>query len=123
MKRLDLTEDEIDFIRRNIGVMPLEDIGRAIGISHTTVRVKAIKMGLYKPYRFNGHEWTDSEVAYLREHYETMPDSDISDALGISPGTIKRKALEMGLSKQKSHIAKKFFRRYVRNYTHNGNEP
>ena len=54
--------------------------------------------------------WSDEDVKYLRE----PPNSDIGTYLGISPMTVKKKADELGLRKNKGFRSCDFSYRYVR---------
>jgi hypothetical protein len=58
--------------------------------------------------------WSDEDVKYLREHFAHTPNSDIGTYLGISPMTVKKKADELGLRKNKGFRSCDFSYRYVR---------
>lgn len=43
--------------------------------------------------------WSPSMISYLQKHFPTTKNQDLSEALGVSPRTITRKARELGLEK------------------------
>lgn len=116
VKKFVWSDDEIAYLRENCDSMPYEDIGRKLGVSHTTVRLKALELGLSRPRYTKTVEWTDDRIAYLREHYADEPTTDISEHIGISQPTVKRKAEELGLRKSDTYDVRNYARRLVKNY-------
>lgn len=59
-----------------------------------------------------GKRWTESEVAYLVEHYPHRPTADIASHLGISQSRAHHKADSLGLRKTpeyfRTHVAGRF---------------
>lgn len=43
--------------------------------------------------------WSPSMISYLQRYFPTTKNQDLSEALGVSPRTITRKARELGLEK------------------------
>ena len=96
--------------------MTLEEIGRAIGVSFTTVRLKAIALGLsIQSVRFKC-KWSDEQLEWLKENYPTKPLCDLAQHIGYSIPTVQKKALELGLKRSDDYNKKKFYRRYVKDY-------
>ena len=58
----------------------------------------------------------EDQERYLREHYPVDSQRDIADWLHISPPTVRRLAMELGLEKSKNYDRRRYFFRYVRNY-------
>ncbi len=58
-------------------------------------------------------DFTDEQLAYIREHFPTEAACDIADVLHVSAPVIIRKAREMGIEKDKSWSKKAYYRRYV----------
>lgn len=118
-KKLEWSDEDIEILKQNADKLSFFDIGLMLGISSTSVRSKAIELGIAHSYGFNqGVVWTDEMVAYLRENYATTPVSDMADYLKVSPGTIDRKAEKLGLKKDKG-AKKVYVARYVQHYKNN----
>lgn len=116
------SELELNYLRDNAGRLSYEEIGWALGVSDTTVRCKAIALGLkHKKYRGNrSRVWTEEELAYLREHFPVESATDIADHFGVSYTTVRVKALELGLEKAPEYSKNQFQNRYVNSYKHRG---
>lgn len=115
-KKFEWTEDEIGFLKKNYGDLSLDDIGFALGISHSTVRLKAIEIGLENRNARRVCEWTEERVGYLKDHYDTDTLWDISQHVGFSVPTVKKKADELGLRRPDTYRPSDFNRRYVKDY-------
>ena len=63
------------------------------------------------------HHWTESELAYLRDHYADMSCSDMADVLGMSAPLLSKKAKELGLKKS-ADFNHRMQARFVRGYKH-----
>ena len=61
--------------------------------------------------------WTEEQVGYLREHWAQDSLADIAYYLRISPGVVKSKARELGLQKSEDWSRRRYYNRYVRNYS------
>ena len=115
-RRYRWSEEEISYLRDNYGKVAMEDIGRRLGISHTTVRLKALELGLATAHVRNRCEWTKEKVDYLRRNYHKEADVDLAMHIGFSPGTIYRMANRLGLKKSDKFDKRGFQRRYVKEY-------
>jgi len=67
--------------------------------------------------RFQKKIFTESEKAYIREHFPTEPAVDIADVLGVSPPTVIKAAREMGLKKVEGWCSNDYHGRYVNRYS------
>lgn len=68
-------------------------------------------------YERSRHHWTESELAYLREHYADTACCDIADVLGVSATLLNKKARELGLKKS-ADFHHRMHSRFVRGYKH-----
>jgi len=115
-KKYEWNDDEIGFLKKNYGDMSLDDIGFALGISHSTVRHKASELGLGSTNARKLCQWTEDKVEYLKAHYDTDTLWDISRHVGFSVPTVKKKADELGLRRPDTYRPSDFNRRYVKDY-------
>ena len=67
--------------------------------------------------RFQKKIFTESEKAYIREHFPTEPACDIADVLHVSYPTVIKAAREMGLSKVDGWSSNDYHGRYVNRYS------
>ena len=58
--------------------------------------------------------WTESDIAYLREHFPNEPAGDIADVLGCSDATVRDLARKLGIEKSPSFMRGAYSGRYVR---------
>ena len=56
--------------------------------------------------------WTEENLAILRKHFATMPSGDIADMIGCTDVTVRNKAKELGLKKDKSFRKINYYGRY-----------
>jgi hypothetical protein len=59
-------------------------------------------------------DWTEEQLAYLREHYPTGTAFDIAEVIGCSETTVRLKAHALGIQKDPSFRRTNFIGRYVR---------
>lgn len=59
-------------------------------------------------------DWTEEQIAYLREHYPTGTAYDIAQVIGCSESTVAKKARLLGIRKDPSFKRTDFIGRYVR---------
>lgn len=115
-KKLIWEPEHIEFIRDNIDHMSFEKMGDVLGVSFTTVRLKAVELGIHRSTSIRCIRWTEEQLNYLREHYPTTPLCDLSPVLGCSEETIRRKAHDLGLKRAEDYTKSKFYGRYVKKY-------
>lgn len=46
-----------------------------------------------------GHKWTDKEVAYLRNSYQSKTQKELAEILGVTVESVNHKATKLGLKK------------------------
>lgn len=115
-RRLIWSDDDVRFVADHYPMMPLEDIGRHLGVSTPCVSAKARELGFITSRKQKKREWSPSELCYLRSHYPVEPAVDISDALGVSVQLVYVKARELGLCKKSSYNPRDYNNRYVGSY-------
>ena len=64
--------------------------------------------------------WTEEDLEYLCEHWADCSLASISDYLVMAPGTVKRKADELGLKKSPDFNAAKLRYNFVKRYKNGG---
>ena len=109
-------DSEVEYLRNNIDEFSFEDIGMAIGVSSTTVRIKAIELGLVKSRSVRACRWSAEQIEFLRDNFPTRPFSDLEAHIGYSYGTILRKANELGLKRAEGYDKNGFRGRYTQKY-------
>lgn len=112
------TDEEISYLRENSSRKSLMDMGMELGLSPSLIRKGIMKFGLprYKSVH-NKYHWSEDDLSYLRDHYETTPIMDIAEHLGIRYESVRMKAKELGLSRSVRCFSSVRFR-YVKNYKH-----
>ncbi len=97
------TNEEIKFIIDNYKNFSVKEIAEALGRTTKGVRskIERLNLSLSSLERNQPHKWSDYELNYLNDNYQTMSDTKISVALKISPSIISRKRLELGLRNHK----------------------
>lgn len=109
-------EEDIAFLRENYGVIAQDDIALKLGVSQTTVRLKAIELGIADRRLKAKCDWTDEKIEYLKLHYANETNIDIARHIGFSPGTVVRMAVALDLRKSPRFDKRDYYNRYVRNY-------
>lgn len=119
MRKVILTSEQKKYLKRNYGKKTLDEIGRKLNISAPTVKFKAVEMGLSVEDMTKKHSvWNDEQIGFLIENYPTTTLSDLSDKIGFSMPTIRKKAMELGLKRADDYDIRKFSGRFTRNYKH-----
>lgn len=118
MKRIELTEEQIRYLRKNYGTKTLEEIARHLCVSAPTVKFRAMELGMEEKRVVTKRniEWNERQISILVDLYPTTTLSDLSDKIGLSQPTIKKKAIELGLKRADSYDKKQFNNRYVSKY-------
>lgn len=76
-----------------------EQIGRAIGVSRNAVQRMGRVLGLPQHNAAGAPlKWSDEEIAYLRENYLSMNDTEIGRALGRSHNSVGRARQRYGMA-------------------------
>ena len=109
-------DGDVEYLVRNYGVLAMDDIGRHLGVSHTTVRLKAMELGLASSRKHHRCVWTQEQLDYLRRRYSVESDIDLAERIGFSPGTVTRMAQRLGLTKSRDYDSRAYRRRYVGTY-------
>lgn len=90
-KRRYWTDEEIEYLKANYGVEPLEDIAKKICRTEQSIKAFASRHQIY------AHYWTEEETEYLIEKYGIMSDKNIAKKLGKTVSAIYNKVHCMDL--------------------------
>ncbi len=108
--------DEL-FIEQHYKKMTYVELAEHFDVSTTCVRSKCHQMGCIRNQTGpSAREWSDEEIAYLREHFPVESATDLADHFGLSYTTVRLKAMELGLKKAPGYSPKQFRNRYVKDY-------
>ena len=95
-KAIQYTQKELDFIVRNYQIMSSTEIGKAINRSGSSVRSKAVELGLKKKNYFV----TCRDLNFIRDNYQKMTAKEIADAIGRSESSVQKKLYDMRITKK-----------------------
>lgn len=87
------TEERTRYLVDHIGSMTYEEIAEHLKVTPTTVRIKATKLGMARPFG-----WTDERVAQLRAEVGDVGVREMARRLGLSVGGVREKVKELGLT-------------------------
>jgi len=96
------TDDEIERMKRYLGVCEVETIARIFGRAIADVQARISELDGKKVDR----DWTHEEVADLKRLYGTRTDEDIARIFERPEASIASKALELCLAKDKAFLRK-----------------
>lgn len=74
--RIDLTEEQIKFIKENFQTLNNPQIAKALGLNLQFLRKKIYELGLY---RMRLEYWSEEQVEFLKLNYQTMGDLELSE--------------------------------------------
>lgn len=100
--RSDWTPEELDQLRSLYRSGPTAELARQMGRSENALRIKARKIGLYKPRVRVLHSekyWTSGDIQMLQEFYPATPTKEIAQRLGRPVKGIRLKAHKLGIKK------------------------
>ena len=95
-KAIQYTQKELDFIVRNYQIMSSTEIGKAINRSGSSVRSKAVELGLKKKNYF----LTCREINFIRDNRQRMTTKEIAAAIGRSERSVQKKLYDMRITKK-----------------------
>lgn len=111
------SQEEINFIKSNALKISVEKIAETLDRSPKAIRAQIERLGirLSKLERNKPHEWTEEEIRFLKENYQTVSDKNISISLGLPESVILRKRLSLDLRKHKyvPYIQADYYRIYI----------
>lgn len=85
MKRLEWTEERVQFLKDKYNKLQAKDIAQQLGCSVSAVTNKVKKLGLNKDRKCYG----EKEIDYVREHHK-LPNQTLAEQLKVSVKTIQR---------------------------------
>lgn len=97
------SSEEIRFITENYQHLSVKEIASVLDRTPKAVRTKIERLNLKLSdlERNQPHKWSEFELKFITDNYQTMSDAKISEVLNISPSSICRKRLELGLVNHK----------------------
>ncbi len=96
------TAEEIDNLKRYVGVAQEEIIARILGRTLADIQAQIADLGRVH----SDGEWTQSELVNLKSFYGTRTDENIARIFGRSLEAITAKAAELCLAKDKAFVRK-----------------
>lgn len=111
------TESEIEFIKENYDKMSVKEIAEHLGRTQKAIRnrMEILHISLSTLERNAPHKWTDYEISFIRDNFETLSDAKIGKALGLTTDMIFRKRWEMGIriNKRDPYISNEYVYQYI----------
>jgi len=107
------TEFEIQQLKQLYPKYPNKWLSHELNKSVASIIQRARRLGLRKDAKQGYHRppsritWTAEQIAFLREHYQTMTAAEIASAIGKPLVTVQRKANYLGLKKTKLWMPEK----------------
>lgn len=95
-KAIRYTQKELDFIVKNYQTMTSTEIAKAINRSASSVRSKAVDLGIKKKDYF----LTCKDLNFIRDNYQSMTSKEIADAIGRSERSVQKKLYDMRITKK-----------------------
>lgn len=90
------TQQELEFLKKNYQVMTSTEIGRHLNRSASSVRAKAVDLGIKKKDYF----LTCKDINFIRDNYQRMTAKEIADAIGRSESSVQKKLYDMRITKK-----------------------
>ncbi|WP_270386715.1 hypothetical protein [Blautia hansenii] len=98
-KRSFWTDAEIDILRQNYSVKPMDEICALLpGRTKNSIQGMAKKYNLLSMY-YLSNPYTEDEEQFIRKNYLYMTDKEISECIGRTERSVKAKRENMNLSK------------------------
>ena len=96
-KREKWNDNEIKILLENYEVLPMDSVVRLLPNRNIdTIKAKANSLGLVS-YFYKDRQWIDSEDNYIKSHWETMGDREISSNIGRTFRSVKWRREKLGL--------------------------
>ena len=99
------TENEIDFLRKNFGILNPEEISKKMGRTYSSIAHKASRENIVPHFK-----WTDIEIQILKDNYKIKTYKELVALLPNRTKTaIDVKINKLGLHKEKHTYNRRFF--------------
>lgn len=105
MARKQWQEKEIQFLKENYGIISLKEISKILDRSIASIKYKAERENIK-----SAREWTEEELEYLKSNYKEMTNKELAEHLNRSKAAVDLKINRLGLSKEKYHYNRNFFK-------------
>jgi hypothetical protein len=93
------TKDEVKFLQANYLTLGAEECARQLGRTKAAVHGKIRKVGGGRPSIGPKVEWTEEEMSFLRENYQTMSWEEMAQKLGRTEMAIQVRASMLGMQR------------------------
>ena len=97
--------EELDFLKKNYGVMPIDELCEYLGRSKPSIIHKADREDITAP-----RQWSDEEIQYLKDNYKTHTYKQLSEHLNRTKSAIDLKINRLGLVKSQYTYNHSFFK-------------
>lgn len=97
------SEERIQMLRNLYGTMKNHEVAEKLGLTVSSMRCKAIRLGLKSPLM-----WTPEQDAFLRKHYEDMTRQKIGDVLEKTIAMVEHRASKLGLTRHNFYPEDRF---------------
>jgi len=94
------SQEEVDFLVKNAGKMPLSQLAESLGRTKEAVRTRAKKLGINTGY-FK-RRWTEEELTAFRRLRKTHTAREIAKKMNRMPQSAAAKMLRSGIAIPKS---------------------
>ena len=95
MKNEKLTEEQKDFIKKNIGKLSIVRISEKLGMNYRVVYYYATK----NTDKRRHHKFTEQEDQFIKAQYASMRVESIADCLGLTKTEIYNRARALNIRK------------------------
>lgn len=95
MSYVNISEEDLEYIRQNYPNVPTREIAEKLGVTTNTIQKRAQAMGIKKNKK--NHEKTAKTKEYIKANYPKMDFGTMAKELGLSAVTVKSHAIDMGL--------------------------
>lgn len=108
MARRNWNDEELEFLRKNYGVLSLEEIGQTLNRSIPSIKHKAERNNIRSVCRAE-QKWTDQQIQYLIENYKDKTNKELAEILHKTKVAVDMKANNLGLKNTKYSYDQNFF--------------
>lgn len=106
MRHGEWSESDDKFLIENYTVMPSPQIAMALHRSISSIRHRAVRLGITVPNPPSHPEWTATEDEFLRTHYATMTAPELAQYLRRDIRNIRKRAVKLNLTFVDARIAR-----------------
>lgn len=94
------TEEEILFIKNNIGILSYTEMSKIINRTSDAISTKIAKLNLQRRHDL---PWREEEIEILRAYYKKLSYKELADKLSRTVQATQNKIFSLGLKKTEQH--------------------